>query len=115
MSTDTWEPAPTEEQVVDFCLRMKPDEAAVKSDSSLCVTPLIDRMVVDGKVVMLEMQDGKWFSFVVRVSGDRQRSGRAKAETADEDNHPAQKQDGFSEEEQIKRGIRYCVLHRLAF
>ena len=115
MSTDTWEPAPTEEQVVDFCLRMKPDEAAVKSDSSLCVTLLIDRMVVDGKVLMLELQDGKWFSFVVRVSGDRQRSGRAKAEVADEDKHPAQKQDGFSEEEQIKRGIRYCVLHRLAF
>ncbi len=64
----------TMERLIDHCLRMRPDEAARKGDSTLCVTPLITRLIVDGQVHELALEQGRWGALEVRVSSDPQRS-----------------------------------------
>lgn len=108
-----WEGIPTEDEVVAFCLAMEPKLAAVKGDSGLCVTPLISRMIVNGDVVDLNSVDGQWLAALVRVSRERQRSAESKKKK--KTRKVRYKEDGFSEEEQVRRAIRYCLEHRLAF
>lgn len=117
----------TMEQLIDYCLRMKPDEAARRGDSTLCVTPLITRLVVDGQTHELVLEKGRWGALEVRVSSNAQRSavsqqnqeqpqkkgdGGAKGKGRPK---RAVKQDGYSEEEQIVRGIRHFVRAGQAF
>ena len=128
----------TMERLIDHCLRMRPDEAARKGDSTLCVTPLITRLIVDGQVHELALEQGRWGALEVRVSSDPQRSAlfqqikeqlqnqvqnREQLQVTDAPPDPeavgggtgksrrrrAVKQDGYSEEEQLVRGIRHFV------
>ena len=130
----------TMERLIDHCLRMRPDEAARKGDSTLCVTPLITRLIVDGQVHVLALEQGRWGALEVRVSSDPQRSAlfqqikeqlqnREHLQVTDAPPDPeavgggtgksrrrrAVKQDGYSEEEQIVRGIRHFVRAGQAF
>jgi len=134
----------TMERLIDHCLRMRPDEAARKGDSTLCVTPLITRLIVDGQVHELALEQGRWGALEVRVSSDPQRSAlfqqikeqlqnqvqnREQLQVTDAPPDPeavgggtgksrrrrAVKQDGYSEEEQLVRGIRHFVRAGQAF
>jgi DNA invertase Pin-like site-specific DNA recombinase len=128
----------TMERLVDHCLRMRPDEAARRGDSTLCVTPLIQRLLVDGQIYDLALVNGRWGALNVRVSSEIQRSALSQQNKEKQNkekpakNQPedmlekrfekpkknrgrAAKQDGYSEEEQIVRGIRHFVRAGQAF
>jgi hypothetical protein len=135
----------TMERLVDHCLRMRPIEAARREDSTLCVTPLITRLVVDGQTYELALVNGRWGALNVRVSSEIQRSALSQQnndqQNNDQQNNDQQaknhsedlqledsqvkkpkksrkrtaKQDGYSEEEQIVRGIRHFVRAGQAF
>jgi hypothetical protein len=128
---------PTFEKVVEFCLRLQPDEAARLCDSDLCVTPLIERIIIDGQEHRLSLDSrGRWGAHNVRVSTVAQRSafaqmsrggnpgitssvnsGVAKAnQQRARGAHKGKAQyEGYSEEEQVRRGIRYFVAQGQAF
>ena len=128
----------TMERLIDHCLRMRPDEAARKGDSTLCVTPLVTRLIIDGQTHELDLEKGRWGALEVRVSSNPQRSAlfqqikeqfqnqvqnQEQPQVTDAPPHPgaadggtrkarrrrAVKQDGYSEEEQLVRGIRHFV------
>lgn len=111
-ATDASAAAPwTMDALVEYCLRMQPDEAARREDSALCVTPLVTELSVNGITYLLALQDGRWAALVVRVSSEAQRS----ALSQQSQDGRSDKADGYSEEEQLVRGIRYFVSQGLAF
>lgn len=103
----------TEDALTDLCLRFRPDKAAQARDSSLCVTPLITEMIVDGKSFPLRLQEDRWGAGVVRVSTIKQRSAKAHDDKFTKSGR--KKDEGYSEEEQIRRAIRYFVREGIAF
>ena len=115
----------TMERLIDHCLRMCPDEAARKGDSTLCVTPLVTRLIIDGQTHELDLEKGRWGALEVRVSSNPQRSALFQQIVEEErkvqdaarggGRKRAIKQDGYSEEEQITRGIRHFVRAGQAF
>lgn len=113
----------TVEALIDLCVRMQPVLAAEKRDSTLCVTPLITELIVDGKIVHLELVSGRFGAAYVRVSDERQRSAQS-ANSRSRGNARQRRQkgasatnsaDGYSEAEQLNRQIRYFIAKRQAF
>lgn len=113
-ASDTFGRVWTEDDLVAYCTSMNPSRAADLNDSSLCVSPLIECVVVDGTPRHLQLQNGRWGAGVVRVSTIIQRSGRARA-TNKSKRSQRHKVEGYSEEEQIRRAVRYFVSRGLAF
>ena len=135
----------TLEELLALCVQLQPVEAAERGDSALCVTPLITRLCVDGEVVALKLRQGRWGAAYPRVSSEVQRAaesgaGKPKQKARRRKSTPqvAQAQsapkydggdlsfpnggtktkgaaDGYSEEEQLTRQIRYFVREGLAF
>lgn len=121
----------TEDELVQLCLKMKPKFAARLRDSSLCVTPLVEWLIVEGRLTKLELIDGKHAALNVRVSSAYQRTTPdqpdpigcgAVTETSTEvatngrrKSRKDRKDQGYSEEEQIRRGIRFFVAKGWAF
>ncbi len=95
----------TVQQFIDLCTRLQPVRAAEDKDSGLCVTALIEYLIVDGEVIKLSLIDGRWAALYVRVSDDGQRSSKSGKAVAD----------GFSEDEQLERGVRYFISKKQAF
>ena len=95
----------TVQQFIDLCTRLQPVRAAEDKDSDLCVTALIEYLIVDGEITKLSLIDGRWASLYVRVSDDGQRSSKSGKAVAD----------GFSEDEQLERGVRYFISKKQAF
>lgn len=127
-------PVLTLEQLVQHCLRMRPSEAARRGDSTLCVTPLITHLIIEGQTYELALKEERWGALNVRVSSEIQRSAlshpnknqldqeQPEQPSAKRSNNKtsksrkrAAKQDGYSEEEQIVRGIRHFVRAGQAF
>ncbi len=114
----------TIQALIDLCVRMQPVLAAEKRDSTLCVTPLISELVVDGKVVHLKLVNGRFGAAYVRVSDERQRSARSVVQKVAEGQDQSRRRrggrtastpDGYSEEEQLNRQIRYYLGKGMAF
>jgi DNA invertase Pin-like site-specific DNA recombinase/uncharacterized protein YozE (UPF0346 family) len=95
----------TVQQFIDTCTRLQPVRAAEQRDSDLCVTALVEYLIVDGEVIKLSLVDGRWAALYVRVSDDAQRSAKSGKTVAD----------GFSEEEQLHRGVRYLISKRFSW
>ena len=125
----------TLEQLLEICIRLQPGEAAASGDSTLCVTPLVTRLIVDGQAHTLRLRNGRHGAGYTRVSGNIQRAAGSEAtKTRKKVNHRTSTQqvvdgaggkgqlaravgaaDGYSEEEQLLRQIRYFVREGLAF
>lgn len=106
----------TLDELVNFCVALRPDIAAQRQDSALCVTPLIEAVILDGEVHHLKLVDGRWGAVNVRVSTPLQRSEKAGVKKVRKTRKPPRsRQDGYSEEEQITRGIRHFVRLGQAF
>ena len=95
----------TVQAFIDYCIELQPIRAAEDKDSDLCVTQLIEYLIVDGEVVNLSLVDGRWAALYARVSQDAQRSHKTGKVASD----------GFSEDEQLNRGVRYYISKRQAF
>lgn len=117
-----WKERMTVREIVDYCLAMDPRKAAALGDSSLCVTPLITCVIDDDGPHELSLVDGKWAGLKVRVSSLKQRSNRAARRGDTKRNRRKgngrgrrSKEDGYSEEDQLIRGIRYMISKGYAF
>ena len=115
-----WRSVMTIEELIRWCVRMQPEEAAVLGDSSLCVTPLITSVIVDGKLVELRLLDGRFGAGYTRVSDEMQRSAYSVIMPSETmlprtGRRAKRTPDGYSEEEQLNRQIRYFIGQGLAF
>ena len=115
-----WRSAMTIEELIRWCVRMQPEEAAELGDSALCVTPLITSVIIDGRQVELRLIDGRFGAGYTRVSDEMQRSAYSvimPSETVPQRAGRRAKRtpDGYSEEEQLNRQIRYFAGQGLAF
>lgn len=115
-----WRSAMTVEQLIRFCVRMQPERAAELGDSSLCVTALITSIIIDGKLVKLGLIDGRFGAGYTRVSDEMQRSAYSVIMPSESVPRRAGRRakrtpDGYSEEEQLNRQIRYFAGQKLAF
>lgn len=97
----TW----TVQGLINHATAFQPDKAAQRKDSSLCVSQLVDCVQVDGKVVDLQVINGRWASVYVRVSSTQQRSAMSNINAAD----------GYSEDYQLRRNIEWCISKGYAF
>jgi DNA invertase Pin-like site-specific DNA recombinase len=95
----------TVDALITYCVSLEPERASTEKCSDYCVTPLINQLIVDGEIVSLRLQENRWGALYVRVSDEAQRSRRSGKKIAD----------GFSEEEQLNRGIRYFIAQGFAF
>ena len=125
----------TLEQLLEICIRLQPAEAAASGNSQLCVTPLVTRLIVDGQTHTLRLRNGRHGAGYTRVSGNIQRAAGSEASKTRKkikqrtstqqvvdgaggtgvSTKPVGSADGYSEEEQLLRQIRYFVREGLAF
>ncbi len=117
--TDLLTGALTLEELMAFCVRLQPEQAAQEKNSALCVTPLITRLIVDGEVVELKLLDGRWGAGYPRVSDEIQRAaasmetkrkgrkqaarGRMGQVASDEDNGDNDGESGSAEDKTVGR------------
>lgn len=92
-------------QIVSLCKDLKPTLAAQFPHSnfeSLCTSPTFESVLIDGEAKTLNRRQGKVGAGYIRVSTPQQRSRQGQG-------------DGFSEDDQLERVIRYFIDRGEAF